>query len=188
MSMDAYPSDWEQRRYNVLRRDKFKCQACGMYDETAVEKFGRGLHAHHMTPISEGGEHDLENLVALCERCHYRVHSNQDEVPYEPRYIYHCDTCGNKYFEGDGYATEYCCSACWARARAKGALNQIHSDKSICSTCFSRTDSDSDTCPNCGNWELNEVRRDNMEVDDLDIEYLLMHILKSEQDREHHKD
>ena len=30
---------------------------------------------HHKTPLSEGGTHAKENLVALCKSCHARIHA-----------------------------------------------------------------------------------------------------------------
>lgn len=69
MRTGEYPDDWEDRRKQVLERDEYECQRCGAADET--------LHVHHITPISEGGSHDLSNLEALCESCHAQEHPVQ---------------------------------------------------------------------------------------------------------------
>ena len=53
-------------RYQVLKRDNFKCCACGASPakDPAVE-----LHIDHIVPCSKGGETTLENLQTLCSRC-----------------------------------------------------------------------------------------------------------------------
>ena len=51
-------------RYDVLRRDKFRCQICG-----ATAKDGYRLHVDHIVPVSKGGKTELGNLRTLCERC-----------------------------------------------------------------------------------------------------------------------
>ena len=63
---DRYPEDWGQRRKCVYQRDDYTCQRCG---DTNVE-----VHAHHKTPISDGGSHELQNLETLCRPCHEKIH------------------------------------------------------------------------------------------------------------------
>ena len=52
--------------YQVLKRDNFKCCACGASPakDPAVE-----LHIDHIIPWSRGGETTPENLQTLCSRC-----------------------------------------------------------------------------------------------------------------------
>ena len=56
----------DKLRYRVLKRDHFKCCACGASPakDPAVE-----LHIDHIIPWSKGGETVLENLQTLCSRC-----------------------------------------------------------------------------------------------------------------------
>lgn len=56
----------DKLRYQVLKRDCFKCCACGASPakEPAVE-----LHVDHIVPWSKGGETTLENLQTLCSKC-----------------------------------------------------------------------------------------------------------------------
>jgi hypothetical protein len=61
-----YPDDWEDRRKQVLKRDGYECQHCGASDTV--------LQAHHKTPISEGGGHELSNLETVCRSCHASEH------------------------------------------------------------------------------------------------------------------
>lgn len=50
-------------RFLVLRRDGFKCKACGASASATV------LHIDHVLPWSRGGETVIENLQTLCEQC-----------------------------------------------------------------------------------------------------------------------
>lgn len=51
-------------RYDILRRDGFRCQLCG-----ATQKDGYRLHVDHIIPVSRGGQTVPSNLRTLCERC-----------------------------------------------------------------------------------------------------------------------
>lgn len=53
-------------RYNVLKRDNFRCVICG-----ASPAFDPGtqLHIDHITPWSKGGETEEKNLQTLCADC-----------------------------------------------------------------------------------------------------------------------
>lgn len=51
-------------RYNVLKRDNFSCQICGI-----TVKDGTKLHVDHIIPVSKGGKTVMSNLQTLCERC-----------------------------------------------------------------------------------------------------------------------
>ena len=53
-------------RFEVLKRDNFKCCACGASPakDPAVE-----LHIDHIIPWSKGGETEAENLQTLCSVC-----------------------------------------------------------------------------------------------------------------------
>ena len=51
-------------RYDVLKRDGFRCQICG-----ATQADGVKLHVDHVVPIAKGGKTEFSNLRTLCERC-----------------------------------------------------------------------------------------------------------------------
>ena len=53
-------------RYQVLKRDNFKCCACGASPakDASVE-----LHIDHIIPWSKGGENKIDNLQTLCSKC-----------------------------------------------------------------------------------------------------------------------
>lgn len=50
-------------RFEVLKRDKFKCVYCGATAPDVV------LWIDHMHPVSKGGENDILNLVTSCMPC-----------------------------------------------------------------------------------------------------------------------
>ena len=56
----------DKLRYQVLKRDNFKCCACGASPakDPSVE-----LHIDHIIPWSKGGETTIDNLQTLCSRC-----------------------------------------------------------------------------------------------------------------------
>lgn len=86
----GYPPDWETRRQYVLNRNGRKCMGCGkifpvyfkptnnwenvlLRRDDFLVAYGwvaDGFHVHHRTPIREGGDHSLDNLISLCEDCH----------------------------------------------------------------------------------------------------------------------
>lgn len=51
-------------RYDILKRDNFRCQICG-----STAKDGVKLHVDHITPVSKGGLTIPSNLRTLCDRC-----------------------------------------------------------------------------------------------------------------------
>lgn len=66
---DSYPSNWSELRTAVFGRDR-TCQGVGPH-------FGK-LECHHKTHVIDGGTHVLENLTALCDGCHSRLHGWRD--------------------------------------------------------------------------------------------------------------
>ena len=65
-SPSGYPSNWDEIRAQVLKRDGYKC--CN--DPTHTGK----LHVHHIYPLSKGGSNRLSNLQTMCEKCHEDLH------------------------------------------------------------------------------------------------------------------
>lgn len=54
----------DDMRYNVMRRDGFRCCICG-----ATVADGVKLEVDHIIPVSKGGKSTYDNLQTLCERC-----------------------------------------------------------------------------------------------------------------------
>lgn len=55
--------EWRELRNAALKRDNYICQRCDNRRHSE-------LTVHHIMPRSEGGGHDLYNLITLCDRCH----------------------------------------------------------------------------------------------------------------------
>lgn len=51
-------------RYDVMKRDGFRCVLCGRSAEDGVL-----LHVDHIIPVSKGGRTIMENLQTLCSEC-----------------------------------------------------------------------------------------------------------------------
>jgi hypothetical protein len=50
-------------RFEVLKRDSFKCQYCGAAAPEVL------LHVDHIDPVIEGGSNDIINLITSCSAC-----------------------------------------------------------------------------------------------------------------------
>ncbi len=59
------PESYEQLRNAVLRRDGWRCQACGTMSN---------LEVHHKEFRSHSGEDCERNLITLCSACHATQH------------------------------------------------------------------------------------------------------------------
>jgi 5-methylcytosine-specific restriction endonuclease McrA len=53
-------------RYQVLKRDSFRCVACGLSPSSTV---GVELQIDHILPVARGGETRIDNLQTLCWSC-----------------------------------------------------------------------------------------------------------------------
>jgi hypothetical protein len=50
-------------RFEVFKRDSFKCQYCGCSAPDVI------LHIDHIQPVSKGGDNDITNLITSCFDC-----------------------------------------------------------------------------------------------------------------------
>nr|DAF69007.1 MAG TPA: HNHc [Caudoviricetes sp.] len=50
-------------RFEVFKRDQFKCQYCGASAPDVV------LHVDHINPVNNGGDNDILNLITSCQPC-----------------------------------------------------------------------------------------------------------------------
>jgi 5-methylcytosine-specific restriction endonuclease McrA len=57
--------DYEKLRQEILRRDSWRCQACGARSN---------LEVHHKEFRGRGGGDSEQNLITLCAACHSKVH------------------------------------------------------------------------------------------------------------------
>jgi len=64
-----YPTDFSpELKEKVRENNRRECAECGMPEEDHKETFGQKLHVHHI----DGDKYNnkMNNLVALCARCH----------------------------------------------------------------------------------------------------------------------
>jgi hypothetical protein len=77
----GYGPHWQQTREDVLARDNYGCQECGMTDTEHREQYDASLSIHHIEPRSTFDDLEeadvLDNLVALCKPCHLKIESNR---------------------------------------------------------------------------------------------------------------
>ena len=68
-----YGRQWERirRRYIAAHPLCEECQRHGRYVKAE--------HVHHVRPLTEGGTHDEDNLMALCKKCHSKIHAERGD-------------------------------------------------------------------------------------------------------------
>lgn len=66
--------DMSVRRHMVWERCGGFCEAPGCNRNISEET----MHTHHVKPRSKGGAENLNNLEALCDRCHKRKHADRE--------------------------------------------------------------------------------------------------------------
>jgi len=62
----TYPLNWNSLRKIIYKRANYECEYCG--------NVGFGLNAHHILPLSKGGQNELNNLVCIYNTCHSILH------------------------------------------------------------------------------------------------------------------
>ena len=63
-------------RFDVLKRDHFRCVVCGRSPATVL---GLVLHVDHVVPWSKGGKTVIENLRSACQDCNIGKGAKHDE-------------------------------------------------------------------------------------------------------------
>lgn len=73
--------EYKENNYNnqninqaIGKKEKELCKA--LADNICAICGKAGKDAHHIVPVSVGGEHSQDNLICLCRSCHERVHKN----------------------------------------------------------------------------------------------------------------
>lgn len=61
---------WQKKRLEILQRDDFVCQYCGSEKVT--------LHVHHFIYNGNPWEASNDDLITVCEDCHYLIEINND--------------------------------------------------------------------------------------------------------------
>lgn len=60
---------------HLIARSEGHCEICGYGDLDIISL----LEKHHIKPISEGGQDELNNLVMICPNCHKTIHILRNE-------------------------------------------------------------------------------------------------------------
>jgi len=61
------PAPTPKLRMSVIKRDDYRCRACGRRPERHVDI---ELHVHHIRPHGQRGPTHEDNLITLCDTCH----------------------------------------------------------------------------------------------------------------------
>jgi 5-methylcytosine-specific restriction protein A len=77
----AYGGGWQRRRLQVLERDGYRCQL--RYADICVDKASQ---VDHIVQPEAGGDNSLENLRAVCRRCHARRTGRQGALAKQRRH------------------------------------------------------------------------------------------------------
>lgn len=59
-----------KQRFEILRRDRFRCQYCGAHGPDVK------LHVDHVVPVVEGGANNIDNLRTACSLCNLGKHAS----------------------------------------------------------------------------------------------------------------
>lgn len=66
----------------VLERDKYKCQICDKQGEAFVNNPKERMIVHHIdgSGETESPNHEMNNLLTLCQKCHFDIHRIQYRI------------------------------------------------------------------------------------------------------------
>jgi 5-methylcytosine-specific restriction endonuclease McrA len=75
-------------RIEILERDEYKCQYCGL-DLMRGDEMGFSAHVDHIKPQRSGGKHNPENLLTCCWKCNlgkrdFDLFEYEDDINNEP--------------------------------------------------------------------------------------------------------
>lgn len=77
MADDTPEAVSKRTRFEVFKRDSFKCQYCGRAAPEAI------LHVDHIKPKSKGGTATIDNLITACDTCNL----GKGAVPLDDRSV-----------------------------------------------------------------------------------------------------
>lgn len=76
MTLTGRQSISKKKRFEVFKRDGFKCQYCGAHPPAVI------LHVDHINPVANGGKNHIDNLITACEPCNLGKGARQlSDVP-----------------------------------------------------------------------------------------------------------
>ena len=72
-------------KHKVILRDHGRCQFKVKADSICSSK--RWIDLHHKIPLSQGGNHSVDNIVTLCRFHHQRWHTLQSQKHFEREHL-----------------------------------------------------------------------------------------------------
>ena len=73
---NEYPIEFKNIKNDILKRDSYICQICGMTEEEHLIIYGSSLEVHHIDYNKQNNKGN--NLMSLCKQCHIRTNYNRD--------------------------------------------------------------------------------------------------------------
>lgn len=74
----SFGSNWNKRREYTLDRDGFQCRSCDSYTDLNVHHI-KPRHTYRSSDVFDiEDSNSFDNLVTLCESCHYDAHRGLD--------------------------------------------------------------------------------------------------------------
>ena len=64
----------KKMKKRALHRAKHMCEVCGKQVVMTT------CEAHHIVPISQGGQNSASNLKIVCRPCHIKIHQELDRI------------------------------------------------------------------------------------------------------------
>ena len=71
--------------YLVKKRRKFECQICPSLNHVDLDSYQ--IEAHHIVPLSEGGEDNSHNMIVVCEKHHQETHEGHVVIELDENVI-----------------------------------------------------------------------------------------------------
>ncbi len=65
---------WLAKRQRILKRDSYKCTACGSDEELRVH------HTFYYRVPTDPWDYPNKSLITLCEKCHYEYHVHNENT------------------------------------------------------------------------------------------------------------
>ena len=88
-SFEPYSLEWtEELKEEIHKRDKFKCQYCGITQKEHFKKYNQKLHVHHIDYNKKDCKEN--NLITLCISCNSKANFNRDYWYAYYTYIINC--------------------------------------------------------------------------------------------------
>lgn len=68
-----YGRAWKRIRDSFIQSHPL-CEECKKHGKLVAAE-----EVHHLLPLSEGGTHNRDNLIALCKSCHAKIHAEKGD-------------------------------------------------------------------------------------------------------------